>query len=87
MFGHAHELVAEFDELTRQLADPATHADTALSRRVGRRYAELTPIIKGLAEHEALVADLGLALAYTVYAYVFNWCYDRLFPIGPDQGE
>jgi len=29
----------------------------------------------------ALVADIGLALAYTVYAFGFNLAYDRLFPI------
>ena len=32
---------------------------------------------------EALVADLGLAAAYTAYAFVFNVAYDRLFPIEP----
>jgi peptide chain release factor 1 len=61
MFGRAHELVEEFDALTQRLADPATHADTAVSRRVGRRYAELTPIVKALAEHEALTADVEAA--------------------------
>jgi len=30
---------------------------------------------------EALFADLGLALAYVVYAFVFNRAYDRAFPI------
>lgn len=29
----------------------------------------------------ALIADLALAVAYTVYAFVFNLAYDRLFPI------
>ena len=29
----------------------------------------------------ALVADIGLALAYMVYAFGFNLTYDRLFPI------
>ncbi len=29
----------------------------------------------------ALVADLGLAVTYTLYALVFNVGYDRLFPI------
>ncbi|QIK73318.1 peptide chain release factor 1 [Propioniciclava coleopterorum] len=61
MFANAAAIVAEYDELTAALADPATHADTALSRRVGRRYAELTPIVKALAEHETLTADLQAA--------------------------
>ena len=30
---------------------------------------------------EALVADIGLALSYVAYAYVFNLAYDRVFPI------
>lgn len=29
----------------------------------------------------ALVADIGLALAYMVYAFGFNLAYDRMFPI------
>ena len=35
----------------------------------------------GMAWLEALIADIGLALAYVVYAYLFNICYDRIFPI------
>lgn len=34
-----------------------------------------------LAWVDALIADIGLALAYTAYALVFNLGYDRLFPI------
>lgn len=37
----------------------------------------------GMSLGAALLADLGLALAYTVYAYLFNLLYDRLFPIAP----
>jgi peptide chain release factor 1 len=40
------DLVAEHGELERRLADPAVHADPALARRVGRRYAELTPVVE-----------------------------------------
>ncbi len=29
----------------------------------------------------ALVMDVSFALFYVVYAFVFNWCYDRLFPL------
>jgi len=35
----------------------------------------------GLGWVEALIADIALALAYTVYAFLFNLGYDRLFPI------
>lgn len=61
MFESAAGLREEFAELERQLADPAVHADLAASRRIGRRYAELTPIVKNLAAHERLSADLAAA--------------------------
>lgn len=35
----------------------------------------------GMGWTEALVADIGLALAYMVYAYLFNLGYDRVFPL------
>ncbi len=60
-FGSADALRTEYAQLEQQMSDPATHADMALSRRVGRRYSELTPIVKALAEHDALTADLAAA--------------------------
>lgn len=35
----------------------------------------------GLGWFDAFVADIGLVVAYIVYAFVFNIAYDRLFPI------
>jgi len=35
----------------------------------------------GMAWVEAAIADIGLAITYTVYALLFNMGYDRLFPI------
>ena len=35
----------------------------------------------GIGIIEALVLDVSLALFYMVYAFVFNWAYDRVFPI------
>jgi len=35
----------------------------------------------GMGWVEALVADVALAIAYTIYALLFNIGYDRLFPI------
>ena len=29
----------------------------------------------------ALVMDISFALFYVVYAFVFNWSYDRVFPL------
>jgi len=35
-----------------------------------------------------LVMDMALALFYVVYAFAFNWGYDRLFPLPEwQQGE
>ena len=61
MFEAAAGLREEFAQLEQQLGDPAIHADLAASRRVGRRYAELSPIVKGLTAHEQLTADLAAA--------------------------
>ena len=61
MFEAADSLREEFAELEQQLAQPATHTDLALARRIGRRYAELTPIVKGLAEFDQLTDDLDAA--------------------------
>ena len=30
---------------------------------------------------EALVMDIAFALFYVAYAFVFNWAYDRIFPL------
>ena len=45
MFESCLELVAEFDDIERRLAEPAVHADPAVARRLGRRHAELRPIV------------------------------------------
>jgi len=47
VFEHVAELVAEHDDLERQLADPAVHTDQAVARRLGRRAlreAETRPV-------------------------------------------
>ncbi len=35
----------------------------------------------GMGWIDALLADIGLAAAYVIYAYVFNLGYDRVFPV------
>ena len=33
---------------------------------------------------DALILDIGLSAFFLIYAYVFNWAYDLLFPLpGP----
>ncbi|MBP0457668.1 peptide chain release factor 1 [Streptomyces montanisoli] len=45
MFEAVEDLVGEHADLEKKLADPSVHADQANARRLGKRYAELTPII------------------------------------------
>jgi peptide chain release factor 1 len=55
------DLLAEYAELERRLADPAVHADQAEARGIGRRYAALTQVVSVARELEAARADLGAA--------------------------
>jgi len=54
-------LLDEYAELEARLADPAIHADQNAARKVGRRFAELSPIAKSAAELAATRADLTAA--------------------------
>src|ERR1700744_4503789 len=45
VFDRVSDLVSEHAELERALADPEVHADQDKARTIGRRYAELTPIV------------------------------------------
>ncbi|MEQ9476658.1 chlorhexidine efflux transporter, partial [Marinovum algicola] len=35
----------------------------------------------GISLWQAFVMDVSFALFYMVYAFGFNWAYDRLFPL------
>jgi len=54
-------LLAEHAELEQKLADPAVHADQAVARRIGRRYAELGPIAATARELEQTRENLAAA--------------------------
>lgn len=54
-------LVAEHAELERQLADPSVHADQGRARDLGRRYAELGPVVATVRELDAVRDDLAAA--------------------------
>ncbi|RKE83808.1 PACE efflux transporter [Rhizobium sp. AG855] len=41
----------------------------------------------GIGLREAFVMDIAFAIFYMVYAFVFNWTYDRLFPLPEWQTE
>ncbi|MGQ0572942.1 MAG: peptide chain release factor 1 [Pseudonocardia sp.] len=55
------ELVAEHAELERRLADPSVHADAAQARKLGRRYAELGPIVAASRELTGARSDRDAA--------------------------
>ncbi|WP_319437677.1 peptide chain release factor 1 [Mycobacterium sp. RTGN5] len=62
---HAHTTVeamlTEHADLERQLSDPALHADTGNARRVGRRFAQLAPIVTTYRRLETARGDLEAA--------------------------
>ncbi|MFC0433228.1 peptide chain release factor 1 [Kutzneria buriramensis] len=54
-------LLAEYDDLEVRLADPSVHADQATARKLGRRYAELTPVARTIRELEQVHNDITAA--------------------------
>ena len=61
MFDRLGELASEHAELERALADPGVHADAEKARNLGRRYAELTPIVHAYTEWRQLEGDEATA--------------------------
>jgi peptide chain release factor 1 len=61
MFESVETLLTEHDGLQEQLADPALHSDPARSKKVNRRYAELSRIIAAYRQWQQLESDLAAA--------------------------
>jgi peptide chain release factor 1 len=61
MPGKLSELTAEYAEVERALSDPAVHSDQARARALGRRFAQLAPVVAAAAELEAARDDLAAA--------------------------
>jgi len=61
MFEQVDALVAERAELERRLAQPDVHTDQALARRLGRRYAELGPVVTTYLQWREVNGDLQAA--------------------------
>ncbi|HEX6339116.1 MAG TPA: peptide chain release factor 1 [Jiangellaceae bacterium] len=78
MFERVPDLVAEHAELERRLADPAIHADAAKARRLGRRYAELGPIVRAYDEWRRVGEDRGAALELAADDPAFSAEADQL---------
>ncbi|HUR13855.1 MAG TPA: peptide chain release factor 1 [Mycobacteriales bacterium] len=55
------DLLAEHADLEARLADPAVHADQAVARELGRRYAEIGPVVAAAHRRAALQDDLKAA--------------------------
>ena len=55
------DLLAEHALLEEKLGDPSVHEDQAQARELGRRYAELGPIVAAVNERDALRGDLQAA--------------------------
>src|SRR5476649_1893648 len=60
-FALAHELVREYADLEAQMADPAIHNDQNKARQLGRRYAQLGPVVAGFREWRKAEDDLAAA--------------------------
>ena len=63
MFESVNTLIAEHDDLQRQLSDPELHGDPVRSKRVNRRYAELSRIVASYHEWKQLSDDLAAKVA------------------------
>ncbi|MDQ1608732.1 MAG: peptide chain release factor 1 [Microbacteriaceae bacterium] len=61
MFESVNSLLAEHDELQDQLADPELHSDPVRSKRVNRRYAELSRIVAAYHVWKQIEDDLAAA--------------------------
>jgi peptide chain release factor 1 len=61
MFESVNTLIAEHDDLQEQLADPDLHSDPVRSKKVNRRYAELSRIVASYNDWKQLEDDLAAA--------------------------
>lgn len=41
----------------------------------------------GISLWQALMMDISFAIFYMAYAFLFNWVYDRIFPLPEWQGQ
>ena len=61
MFDSVKALIEEHKAVQEELSDPAVHADAARAKRVNRRYAELSRIVKANEDWVAASDDLEAA--------------------------
>ncbi|MEY3134034.1 MAG: hypothetical protein RIT49_692, partial [Actinomycetota bacterium] len=58
-FAKVNELLAEYESLEAQMADPAIHADQNKARSLGKRYAQLGPVIAGYRAYKLAEDDFN----------------------------
>ncbi len=58
-FASADELVKEYAELEAKMADPTIHEDANNARNLGRRYAQLGPVVSGYRVWRSAEDDLA----------------------------
>ena len=56
-FAKVNELLAEYESLEAQMADPSIHADQNKARSLGKRYAQLGPVIAGYRAYKLAEED------------------------------
>jgi peptide chain release factor 1 len=61
MFEAAEALLAEHADLEQRLADPAVHSDQALARRLNRRYAELSAVVRTYQDWKQTLGEVDAA--------------------------
>ena len=61
MFEAVEELLREHADLETKMSDPGVHANAGLARSLGRRYAQLTPIVETYLRWRTLGDDLEAA--------------------------
>ena len=59
MLDQLDTLIAEYADLEKQLADPSVHTDQAKARELGKRYAELGPVVSAATQLIKAQSDLA----------------------------
>jgi peptide chain release factor 1 len=57
-FGNVPDLLKEYAELEAAMADPSIHADQGKARQLGKRYAQLGPVVAGYRAYTSAEEDL-----------------------------
>ncbi|NBO47597.1 MAG: PCRF domain-containing protein, partial [Actinobacteria bacterium] len=60
-FSTMPEILREYEQLEKDMADPSIHADQGKARQLGKRYAQLGPVIAGYRAFKKSEEDLTAA--------------------------